>query len=588
MGIYARARHFLGRVRNKLRVMLWGPPPPPPPRPIPDVVHDIVGFDGILWCIDSASFVWGYLGMRGWLLHESKHVDHWCIVAILPDGTERQLELNQRTPRESVRDAYPESPDGLYSGYVGITYLNEVDRVTLEVRVTVEGELHTQVMGVFDNLFAHCDPVDRDGVLVLCEGPATASRRYRGEHLVEQLEKRGVRARLALIEHLDDDCITYRHIVLQRSYLNALFKPLVLHFREGGGHALFEVDDAVITYELRMENDHLKQFPKQQKADTEFMRDVMDACDAYITTTGPLKELLEQEFPNKQTFLSPNVASDEMLRLSQAALEERTPVANGFVRMGYFSGSATHNSDFETIVGALAHALEDCPEARLVLVGDLDVAEGPLSAYEDRIERVRPVPWQELPKLVAGVDINLIPLVDTRFNECKSAIKWMEAALVGVPTVAVRNRELARVIEDGVTGLLCTSEAEWHEALVRLIRDHELRYRLADAARTYTYENLTTNQMNEELLAYLSESESNGGEAVQEAEALFEETMRDFMVESIITPAVDLGTVEGLKEQAAQIGTDVDTRDETDVTASEETDGVADADTVDEAEGSGA
>ena len=41
-----------------------------------------------------------------------------------------------------------------------------------------------------------------------------------------------------------------------------------------------------------------------------------------------------------------------------------------------------------------------------------------------------------LPALISEVDINLAPLVDSIFNRAKSEIKWIEAALVKVPTVA--------------------------------------------------------------------------------------------------------------------------------------------------------
>ena len=55
--------------------------------------------------------------------------------------------------------------------------------------------------------------------------------------------------------------------------------------------------------------------------------------------------------------------------------------------------------------------------------------------------------WKQLPSVMAGIDINLMPLEDSIFHCSKSENKWMEAALVKVPSVMSRNREMEGVIE---------------------------------------------------------------------------------------------------------------------------------------------
>ena len=79
-------------------------------------------------------------------------------------------------------------------------------------------------------------------------------------------------------------------------------------------------------------------------------------------------------------------------------------------------------------------------------------------------------------------------------------IKWLEAALVDVPTAAVRNDEFCSVIRDGETGFLCGDEEEWRTALEKLIEDKELRKRIGEAARLEVIENYTTDTINEELI----------------------------------------------------------------------------------------
>ena len=60
--------------------------------------------------------------------------------------------------------------------------------------------------------------------------------------------------------------------------------------------------------------------------------------------------------------------------------------------------------------------------------------------------------WDKLPALISEVDINLAPLVDSIFNRAKSEIKWIEAALVKVPTVASKIGAFSDMVIDGETG----------------------------------------------------------------------------------------------------------------------------------------
>ncbi len=93
-------------------------------------------------------------------------------------------------------------------------------------------------------------------------------------------------------------------------------------------------------------------------------------------------------------------------------------------------------------------------------------------------------PWQTLPALLTDVDVNVVPLVlPSAFNEAKSAVKWLEAAAVGVPTVASASRPFVDVIDDGRTGLLVITPEDWVAALDRLVSDDVGRARIGAAAR---------------------------------------------------------------------------------------------------------
>jgi hypothetical protein len=155
------------------------------------------------------------------------------------------------------------------------------------------------------------------------------------------------------------------------------------------------------------------------------------------------------------------------------------------VRIGYAAGSRTHQRDLALAVPALVQVLSENPSARLVLFRRaVELEEFPeLKRLEDQIEWRELVPVENLPLEYARFDINLAPVeVGNRFCEAKSELKFFEAALVGVPTIASPTQPFVDAIRHGETGFLANSNHEWHESLDRLIRDRELRERTAAKA----------------------------------------------------------------------------------------------------------
>ena len=78
------------------------------------------------------------------------------------------------------------------------------------------------------------------------------------------------------------------------------------------------------------------------------------------------------------------------------------------------------------------------------------------------------------------------------FNESKSENKWVEAALVRVPTIASNVGAFARMIKHNETGLLCESVEEWKYQLTRLVQDSDERKRIAENAYQFCTRNCVT------------------------------------------------------------------------------------------------
>lgn len=333
--------------------------------------------------------------------------------------------------------------------------------------------------------------------------------RYRVEHQAEQLEAVGMTTRIVNAWDLNED-----HVRIARTFI--VFRCPYFDFLERfveSAHALnkrvlFDIDDLVIDTFYTDQIPYLGTMSADERAayddGVRRMGRSMMLCDGAITTTDQLAAELRKYLDT--VYVNRNVASEEMLGLSDRAVferdvlptlpsdevdvrdrhrwhmaQERRESREGF-SIGYFSGSITHNDDFEMIQSAVVRFMREYPDVRLHIVGELDLPD-PFMELTDRIVRVPFSSWRRLPQYISFVNVNLIPLCDTLFNRAKSENKWVEAALVKVPSIASRVGALSDCIEDGVTGLLCDNDASaWYEALVSLKNSPALCERIVQNA----------------------------------------------------------------------------------------------------------
>ena len=152
-----------------------------------------------------------------------------------------------------------------------------------------------------------------------------------------------------------------------------------------------------------------------------------------------------------------------------------------------FMGTATHDGDLALILPALerlnrtfgAHVAIDLlgVSARSDLPSWLHRIEMPGTAtasYPGFVNWITQQHW----------DIGLAPLADTPFNRCKSALKALDYAALGVAILASERDVYRGSPADGAGGSLVTDDSgAWFAALARLVRDSALRRRSGEGAR---------------------------------------------------------------------------------------------------------
>lgn len=106
---------------------------------------------------------------------------------------------------------------------------------------------------------------------------------------------------------------------------------------------------------------------------------------------------------------------------------------------------------------------------------------------------------------MANVDINIAPLeIGNPFCESKSELKFFEAGIVGVPTVAAATAPFVEAIADGIDGFVANGTEQWIAKLEKLILDENLRKEIGAKAREKAISRYTTiNAANNDYYEYL-------------------------------------------------------------------------------------
>ena len=221
-------------------------------------------------------------------------------------------------------------------------------------------------------------------------------------------------------------------------------------------------------------------------AGAELYRRAMLACDAAIASTPALADAMRRAGVADVRVIANGL--DERILAAAGAATARRPEAHPHgaadvpVRIVYGSGTNAHDADFEQAAPAIARVLERHPCVRLRLVGQVAVPPC-LERHRDRLEQLPATGFDDYLAVLAAGDISIAPVVADAFSDAKSAIKYLEASIVGLPSVCSPRSAFTAAIVDGVDGLLCDDERSWETALDSLVVDPLRRRRIGAAAR---------------------------------------------------------------------------------------------------------
>ena len=340
-------------------------------------------------------------------------------------------------------------------------------------------------------------------ILIICEASIPQCFKYRVAQRQEALALLGVQCNWVPWQDTIGCLNALQHheaVIFYRTPLFAAVQQVLDEARRLRMPVHWEVDDLIF------DADVLRATPTLQQLDwrtfrglikgARLYRNALLAADRGIASTECLGAAMQAAAGVPVTVIH-NALDRETRELStslatiQATTQQQAKRA---LRIGYGSGTNTHNLDFLEASEALLEVLRESPDTILRIIGDLQLPKQ-FDAVEDQIERHKGTSYEHYLRLLADCDINLAPLESSTFNDCKSNIKWIEAAALGIPSVCSARAEFCHAINHGVNGLLCNNKHEWRMALRLLLDDEGLRQRMGQAAKTSAMERYSSEQI---------------------------------------------------------------------------------------------
>lgn len=200
----------------------------------------------------------------------------------------------------------------------------------------------------------------------------------------------------------------------------------------------------------------------------------IDASEV-ITSTTPT---LASKFDENKVVIIPNYYVDSVLNIKDNIKTE------GKLKLGFY-GTLTHSKDLFLIKNVILK-LNEKYDFDFEVIGGFNAED---NVDEDWFKSIQLPPnnmdfekfMKWLPEAIDW-DIALVPLEDSPFNQCKSELKFIELAVLGLPGVYSDMCVYNTVVNDGVNGFLASNEEEWVEKIEKLILDKDLRKIFRDNA----------------------------------------------------------------------------------------------------------
>lgn len=283
--------------------------------------------------------------------------------------------------------------------------------------------------------------------------PATVLREKGMDIVFDELSKgivahRDSEGRITSIDPTGDDVI-----VIQRPMFLDIVPSIPL-IQANGTKVVVELDDDFWSVDNRSLFHKVK-----PNFNSEYLTEACKLADLVTVSTPALAELI----PNKNVRVLRNCVPAYYLAVTPDYGTGETP--EGTI-IGWTGNTSTHVGDLEVMGDSLRRSIRK-HGARFLNIGSSDAWEIAGLDEQDAFYS----DWIDFRNYIGAVkvfDYGIVPLRMSRFNECKSYLKGLEYAALGIPFVASPTGEYKYMASKGV-GLLAEHKHDWFKQLDRLL-----------------------------------------------------------------------------------------------------------------------
>jgi len=361
--------------------------------------------------------------------------------------------------------------------------------------------------------FSRLESGDFKSVVFVADLNLPQCKKYRVLQKIEILKKKGIRCdfshwldvprSLKLMQNASS-VIFYR---IPYSKLSGTYLDEALRLSLSIG---YDIDDPIFDKTIYKSNTNLNFLSKSERnqllKNTSHYVSLIRQCDFITTSTPFLKDVLEK-YTKAPIHLWRNLMDSQSLNASEIAisLHNKATKRKNFT-IGYMSGSRAHEADFEIAFDALNDIMESYENVHLHIVGYADIAKK--LKFKKRITIQLFSDYYNYMSVYPNIDLNIIPLVINDFNECKSAIRYLESSLLSVPSIVTHVGDFKNIIDHKENGIFTfrNSQTEWYNTFKWCLENKKVLKQIGINANLKTIENYTTKSfdgvsVNEEIFS---------------------------------------------------------------------------------------